>query len=124
MDMLRNVSTGGYEEPFSTGNALHTQEQAAMGYDASTGRTPVEQTNNWAYIGASGAVKAAPGFIHTLTCITAGTVELHDHASAASASIFGAGLAMTAGQCVTLDILATTGIYAAWTSGKFVLSYR
>ena len=119
-----NPTTDTVERNHSTGNAGWTYETAAMGYDTSTGRTPVELTNNWAYIGASGAVKAAPGFIHTLTCITAGTVELHDHATAASASIFGAGLAMTAGQFVPFNVLTTAGIYAQWTSGKFVLSYR
>lgn len=56
----------------STTGALNTFETAAIGYDPSTGRTPVEQTNNIyskaATANVAESIKSAPGFVHTISC--------------------------------------------------------
>lgn len=51
--------------------AIQTYETAAIGYDPSTGRTPVELTNNVYYktatVGVSESIKSAPGFVHSIS---------------------------------------------------------
>lgn len=53
--------------------------QSMMGYDPSTGRSPVEQTNNSTYAllktgAVSAIIKAAPGFLKGVTITGFGTV--------------------------------------------------
>lgn len=124
-----------------TGNALNTQEQAAMGFDPSTGRTPVEQVNNYANTGTLAAtvslvVKAAPGFLHKVI-LAAGTAlqfEIHDHATAASNLVFRSGSAAvtpTMPMVIEVNMLMTAGIViknshatVAHAAGDVTLVYR
>jgi hypothetical protein len=114
--------------PLATNNgALTTFEMAAMGYDPSTGRTPVEQTNNNVSALLSTAsqtlvVKAAPGFLHTLTvsCPVAGAVGTHlalyDNSAASGTAYLGFIPLPAAGAApvqVTLDCLFATGLSIA-----------
>lgn len=99
--------------------AAATFETAAMGFDPSTGRTPVEQANNYAYIPAATAlgttvVKAAPGFLHSITFgtpVATSVITIADVASGATNPI--AVITLTADLkpfTLILDVLCTVGI--------------
>lgn len=116
-------------------------DQNANGFDPSTGRTPVEQTNNSYY--QSGtitgvAIKAAPGFLHTVNAsftytgvtdaddVALATVTIWDNPSAASgtklyekqlyASPVSANGRASVNISDTLDVLATSGLWLIVTS--------
>ena len=76
---LRDSTTNHYTDVAGTSLAMHTMEQSAMGYDPSTGRTPVEQVNNAGYAliktgAVTSVIKAAPGFCMGVTITGFGTV--------------------------------------------------
>lgn len=71
--------------PLSTpGGALSTFETAAMGYDPSIGRTPVELSNSagsalLTNTTLSATIKAAPGFMHGLSVTVVGSNAAATH---------------------------------------------
>lgn len=126
---LKDMGNGTHAEALfvaggDTSNPLPTIEQAAMGYDPSTGRTPVEQSNN-AYSGAittaaqSAVIKSAPGFLHMITVSVpvAGVVGTHlavfDNTTATGTALLGyIPLPAVGGapQSVVIDALFSTGL--------------
>lgn len=103
--------------------ALNTFETAAMGYDPSIGRTPVEHSNNSSYLVLTNStvsviVKAAPGFIHTLNLTVVGAnaaathLALYDNivASGAPLHIVPLPAAGALAPTILLDDLFTVGL--------------
>ena len=130
-------TTRHYTDVDGTGNAVHTYETAAMGYDTSTGRTPVEQVNNYGEPTAGATqttvIKAAPGFLHKLiisASCAATQIAIHDHASAASNLILTTGDISVATLPVVVEVNAmmTAGIVTVITGtvadGDVLVIYR
>ena len=137
MQMLNE--TYNWEEVFSQGNSLRVIETASMGFDPSTGRTPVEQTNNYSTaalaITTNSVIKAAPGFLHKiiLRAGQAADFEIHDHATGNSALMFKSGAITAPAVPVVIEVnaLMTAGIVLrnthgsiAHAAGDVVIIYR
>jgi hypothetical protein len=135
----RDQTTNNWLDQQGTNGAAHVADQNANGFDPSTGRTPVEQTNNYATaalaITTNVVHKAAPGFLHKII-LAAGKAfdfEVHDHASANSSIVFDSGAITAANAPIVLElnILMTTGIVlrnthasVAHVAGDVVFVYR
>lgn len=76
-----------------------------------------------ATVSATGVVSATPRGVYRLRCITAGTITLHDNASAASGANIGgvSAQAMTAGQVIEIGELTSAGVFATVASGTYRL---
>jgi len=119
--------------PLATnGGALNTFETAAMGYDPSIGRTAVEQSNNpiaAVFVNGTTAItiKAAPGFLHTLSLTVVGAptathLAVYDN-TAGSGTVLAVLPLPAAGtpHNVVLDVLFSTGLTlvpATYTAGN------
>ena len=111
----------------TTSGGLNTFETAAMGYDPSTGRTPVEMTNNCQFAALTTAsstlvAKSAPGFLRSLSITVLGTLAgathlaLYDNTSASGSALLHV-IALPAGGAPTIqvpmDCLFNTGLSIA-----------
>lgn len=134
--------TDAFGAPLNTpGGALSTFETAAMGYDPSIGRTPVEQSNSFFnQLGATAgvAIKAAPGFLHSVSVAAQWTstaaigsncvvnIALYDSSSPANpvfrkSYLATQGIGATGGAFVfppteEIDALFTAGLYLVLTT--------
>ncbi len=93
------------------------------GEDQTNGVQKVEQQFSYKLTTADAQAKGAPGFVHTVTCATAagsaataGTVSIHDALTETTPTIATIGIPATAFVpfTVTLDAVATTGIYVGY----------
>ena len=96
----------------------------------------VEQQFSYKLTTADAQAKDAPGFVHTVTCATAagsaataGTVSIHDALTETTPTIATIGIPATAFVpfTVTLDAVATTGIYVGYATAAGIsctVSYR
>ena len=96
----------------------------------------VEQQYSYKLTTADAQAKDAPGFVHTVTCATAagsaataGTVSIHDALTETTPTIATIGIPATAFVpfTVTLDAVATTGIYVGYATAAGIsctVSYR
>jgi len=137
--MSQNATTGVVEGVAGTGNALHTFEQSASGFDPSIGRTPVEMSNNYdtaaLAISTNRVVKASPGFLHSII-LAAGKaydIEIHDNATTNSGLVFDTGAIPASNVPIVLELncLMTAGITirnthasVAHVAGDVVIMYR
>jgi len=107
----------------TSAGALNTFETAAMGFDPSIGRTPVEQSNNSSFLvltnsTVSVVVKAAPGFVHALNLTVVGAnaaathLALYDNivASGSPLHIVPLPAAGAVSPTIVLDALFTVGL--------------
>lgn len=107
--------------------SLATFETSSMGFDPSTGRTPVELANNAGYVvlsstNATSVVKAAPGFLHAVSITVAGALAtathlaLYDNTAASGTALLGM-ITLPAGGApsvtVQLNELFTSGLSIA-----------
>ena len=81
---------------------------------------------SYSSVTADKAVKTGAGVLYGVHCLTNGTMAaIYDNTSAAGQALMIPG-AMTAGQTVSfsgLGVAFTTGCYADWTSGTFLVLY-
>ena len=137
METYHDATTGNQELVKGGGGAAFSFETASMGYDTSTGRTPVEQTNNYGEPTAGTTqttiIKAAPGFLHKIiisASCAATQIAIHDHASAASNLILTTGDISVATLPVVVEVnaLMTAGIVTVITGvvadGDVIIVYR
>jgi hypothetical protein len=106
------------------------------GEDQTNSTRKVEQQFSYKLTTADAQAKDSPGFVHTVTCATAagsaataGTVSIHDALTETTPTIATIGIPATAFVpfTVTLDAVATTGIYVGYATAAGIsctVSYR
>ena len=77
-------------------------------------------------LAAPGVIKAKPGTVVSVVCLTPGTINLINDVTSggAGASITGFPATMTAGQYLPLNSLASVGISAKAVSGTYNVNFN
>lgn len=111
-----------------SGNAKINNAYLQAGEDLTNDVTKVEQRFSFTYISSATttAVKASPGFLHTITVNggTAGTIIIYNN-TAASGAIIASFDSTNALETYTFDVIATVGITIVTSAAtKITVSYR
>ena len=119
-----------------SGGGNVTEQNAPVYEDNANGKAVVEQRyTSTGVIAADLQIKSAPGFIHTITIScndaapTAGNLDIYDNTAASGTKLFSTSFTTTwfAPVTIVLDCVASTGIYADFTTTadvNVVVTYR
>jgi len=104
----------------SNGAALVVEESLRPGASPMLARARTFAGGVGVTVSATGKVRAGPGAVIRIRCLTAGTITgLYDNPVAASGTLILDSVAMTAGQVINLSEPLSFGLWAVVASGTF-----